>query len=89
MHIHSCTYAPNFLIDIICCQRITPTGKKTKQKLAVDDVFMSEAQDEMMSESQTSDSEQWSLYEVLTPLAEKILQDSVIHHSDLIVLLLL
>ena len=77
------------LIDVTCCQRITPTGKKTKQKLAVDDVFMSEAQDEMMSESQTSDSEQWSLYEVLTPLAEKIIQDSVIYHSDLIVLLLL
>ena len=80
------TYAPAFLIDIICCQRIIPTGKKAKQKLAGDDVMMSEAQDEMMAESQTQDSEQWSLYEVLTPLAEKIIQDSVIHLRNLVII---
>ena len=76
-----CTaYAPVFLLEIICCQRIVPTGKKAKQKLASDDVWMSEAQDEMKADNQASDSEQWSLFEVLTPLAEKIIQDPVICH---------
>ena len=76
-----CTaYGPVFLLEIICCQKIVPTGKKGKQKLAGDDVWMSEAQDETKADNQASDSEQWSLFEVLTPLAEKIIQDPVIHH---------
>lgn len=74
-------YASIIPIDIICCQRIVPTGKKAKQRLADDDVLMSDTRDEAMTESQASDSEQWSLFEVLTPLAEKIIQDQVIQNN--------
>lgn len=67
----------SYVIETICCQRIVPTSKKAKQKFTSDDVLMSEGQDEMMADTQASDSEQWSLFEVLTPLAEKIIQDPV------------
>lgn len=75
------SYASIIPIDITCCQRIVPTGKKAKQRLADDDVLMSDTRDEAMTESQASDSEQWSLFEVLTPLAEKIIQDQVIQNN--------
>ena len=75
------SYASFIPIDTTCCQRIVPTGKKAKQRLADDDVLMSDTQDEVMTESQASDSEQWSLFEVLTPLAEKIIQDPVIQNN--------
>ena len=69
---------PTFLfVEFTCCQKIVPASKKARQKLPSDDVFMSEAQDEMMANTHASDSEQWSLFEVLTPLAEKIVQDHV------------
>ena len=39
---------------------------------------MAESQDEPMADpSMKSDLEQWSLFEILTPLAERIIQDSV------------
>lgn len=75
------SYVSIILIDIICCQRIVPTDKKAKQRLADDDVLMSDSPDEAMTESQVSDSEQWSLFEVLTPLAVKIIQDRVFQNS--------
>jgi hypothetical protein len=75
------SYASIILIDITCCQRIVPTDKKAKQRLTDDDVLMSDTPDEAMTESQASDSEQWSLFEVLTPLAVKIIQDRIIQNS--------
>lgn len=67
-----------FSLEIICSQKIDGTVKKGRQKLESDDVFMADSQDEAMEDpSTTSESEQWSLFEILTPLAERIIQDSV------------
>ena len=62
---------------MICCQKVHGTGKKGKNKHDGDDCLMVESQDETMADPQSTDSEQWSLFEVLTPLAEKIIQDPV------------
>ena len=63
--------------EIVCCRKIVPVGKKGRQKIASDDALMSEVEDETMTDSQAVYSEQWSLFEILTPLAEKIIQDAV------------
>ena len=65
-------------VEIICSQKISGTSKKGKQRHESDDVFMAESLDEAMADPPTaSDSEQWSLFEILSPLAEKLIQDSV------------
>ena len=69
-----------FFTEVICCQRISGTSKRNKHKHGSegDDVFMAESHDEPMADTSiTPDTEQWSLFEVLTPLAERIIQDSV------------
>ena len=70
-------YVKFLYIEVICCQRVVTAGRKGKQRIASDDVFTTESQDEMMADAQALDSEQWSLFEVLTPLGEKIIQDPV------------
>ena len=64
---------------MICCQRLTGTSKRGKNKHDGDDIMMADTQDETMAEpmTQTSDSEQWSLFETLKPLAEAIIQEPV------------
>ena len=78
---HIISYILSSLLELICVKKVS-TGQKGKHSEDNEDITMMEDTEEHMTDvcqgsEDASEQSQWSLFQVLTPLGERMLQRTV------------